>query len=282
VWSLQDGDERPQHPMKLGTDPRGNLFIAGFDDLYVENRTVLDAENSILARLNPSAPEQRWWWRSTSTFNPDRTTGMAVSDTGDELYVSGFKHFEDEEGVGGGIVRRLDPDGQQRWITRVGFAATEVDELLIAPNGKLFAAGSTMLSIGGPNQGAADAYIALLDRQTGELRWVVNAGTSEHDVVTALAVGPSGDLYVAGETEGSFPGQTHQGGRDLFVLRFDASGNLRGAWQRGTAGDEHAGGIWVDSCHNVFLTGYTEGALIEGQAPAGGRDMFLMKVPMPE
>jgi hypothetical protein len=110
--------------------------------------------------------------------------------------------------------------------------------------------------------------------------WVSKAGTSEHDFVTAFAQGPNGDLYVAGDTFGAFEGFTNQGERDLFVLRFSSTGALLGIWQQGTTARDHAAGLWVDSCNNVYLGGFTEGSIIEGTTPQG-RDAFLMKVRVP-
>ncbi|WNG58480.1 hypothetical protein F0U59_29845 [Archangium gephyra] len=282
VHVMQSGDERPQHPSKLGLNAVGNLVIAGHDDLFVEHSQVMDSENGFIGSYDLLSAAQQWLWRSASLENPDRITGLAMNaPVSDAVYVSGFKFFGDKESLGGGFVRRYDLDGTQRWFTQIGFVATEVDELLVSPEGGLFAAGSTQLpSVGGQGQGLADAYVASLDPQTGVIRWVSKTGTPEHDLVSAFARGPTGDFYVAGDTFGAFPGYTNQGERDLFVLRFDSSGRLLSSWQQGTAERDHAAGLWVDSCNNVYLAGFTEGRLIGDSGP-GGRDAFLMKVNMP-
>ncbi len=280
VRTLQSGDARPQHPMKVGVDGSGGLVVAGFDDIFVEHRQVMDTENGFVGRFPLLSPSPQWWWRSASVENPDLITGLALNPLGDEIYVSGYKFFNDAESAGGAFVRRLELDGTQRWFTQIARAGTDVDEVRVSPTGELFAAGSTMFPIGGQGQGETDAYIASLDRETGTVRWVSKTGTPQEDTVTALVLAPSGELYVAGDTFGSFPGYVNQGGRDLFVLRFSASGTLLGVWQKGTAANDHAGDLWVDPCNNLFLTGYTEGALIPDSVNAGSRDSFLMKVPM--
>lgn len=281
VRAMQSGDRRPQHPLKIGTSRDGNLVIVGYEDLYVENRLVLDSENGFVSSYVLSTAEQQWRWRSMSADNPDRVTGFTMnSPTNDELYTSGFQLFQDTESMGGAFIRRYDLDGTQRWLTQIGFTATEVDELLISPAGDLFAAGSTQLPIGGETQGLSDAYIASISRLTGEILWVSKTGTTEHDFVTAFAQSPNGDLYVAGDTFGAFGQFTNKGERDLFVLRFSTTGQLLGMWQHGTTARDHSAGLWVDSCNNVYLGGFTEGSLIEGRPPQG-RDAFLIRVPMP-
>lgn len=282
VSSLQAGDVRPQHPVKIASTSQGNLVVAGYDDLFVDHQQVMDSENSFLSSYVPYPAQERWRWRSESLENPDRITGMTLNAPyNDEIYVSGFKFFEDAESFGGAFVRRYDLSGQQIWATQIGFVATEVDELLISPLGELFAAGSTQLpTIGGEGRGLSDAYIASIDRITGTVLWASKVGTSEHDFVTAFAQGPNGDLYVAGDTFGAFPGFTNQGERDLFVLRFSSTGQLLSIWQRGTSAREHAAGLWVDACNNIYLGGFTEGGLVPGAVPKG-RDSFLLKVTMP-
>jgi hypothetical protein len=281
--SLQTGDARPQHPLKLASTSEGNLVFAGYEDLFVQHQQVMDTENSFLSSYVPASAQERWRWRSESLENPDRITGMTLNAPyNDEIYVSGFKFFGDAESFGGAFVRRYDLSGTQLWATQIGFVATEVDELLISPTGELFAAGSTQLPmLGGESRGLSDAYITSIDRTTGAMLWASKAGTSEHDFVTAFAQGPNGDLYVAGDTFGAFGDFTNQGERDLFVIRFSSTGELLNIWQRGTPARDHAAGLWVDACNNIYLGGFTEGSLVNGTTPRG-RDSFLLKVTMPD
>ena len=86
----------------------------------------------------------------------------------------------------------------------------------MAPAGGLLVAGSTQLEIGAPSRGGVDAFVAMLDPESGEMRWAVQEGTAGDDLVTA------------------FPGFQNQGGSDLFVLHFDAAGGLLEVWQKGS------------------------------------------------
>lgn len=283
LGALQAGDERPQHPLRAGVDRAGAVLIAGYEDLFVQERQVMDAENAFVGRFILSEPSpEDWRWRSSSAQNPDRITGFALDPTTEHLYVSGFKIFDDGEGLGGAFVRKFGLDGQQDWFTQVGFVATEIEGLVMTPTGRLVAAGTTLLPIGGESLGGGDIFLTELDPVTGVPQWASRAGTREDDAARAMAWGPDGQLYVAGDTLGSLPGYAHQGKRDIFVLEFDTYGQLKRTWQTGTAADEHVAGIWVDRCNNVFLTGYTEASLIGSGSHLGSRDMFLMKVPMPE
>nr|WP_242588452.1 hypothetical protein [Corallococcus macrosporus] len=287
--TVQQGNERPQHPLKVAVHPNGSVFVAGYEDLYVENRVVLDSENGFVTRINRDgngfSSSAAWKFASTVESNPDRLTGFTASPSGDALFASGFKFFADSEGPGGAFVRRLNPaDGGVVWTSVIAPVATEADELLLTPDNQLILAGSSQMPLepGVPNAGEVDIFVAQLNPADGQVQWLRTVGTAGSELVTALARAPNGDLYVAGATQGSFPGFTNQGARDLFVLRFSADGRLRGTWQRGTAGNDQATAIWVDPCGRVFLAGHTEGALVPGRQHQGSRDMFLLKVDVPQ
>ncbi len=284
---LQHGDERPQHPLKVAVDSAGHVVVAGYDDLFVQNRVMLDAENGFVARFlqpaeGPLSPD--WRVRSQLIDNPDRLTGLALTADGEAVFTSGFRFFSDDEGPGGAFVRRLDAvEGTPRWTTLLAPAGTEADELLLTPEGELLLAGSSQLALEPdvPVVGEVDVFLALLEPDSGDVRWLRQVGTPRSELATALARAPNGDLYVAGDTLGSFPGFTHQGGRDVFLLRFDAKGLLLGVWQRGTPLDDHVAGLAVDACGNALVAGYTEGALVTGSEPQGSRDAFLLRVAPP-
>ncbi|WP_164011243.1 hypothetical protein [Pyxidicoccus trucidator] len=287
--AVQQGNERPQHPLKVAVHPDGSVFVAGYEDLFVQNRVVLDSENGFVTRINRDgnnfASTAAWKFQSTQVDNPDRLTGFTASPGAEHLFASGFKFFPDPEGPNGAFVRSLDPaTGAVRWTTSIAPVATEADELLVTPNNELLLAGSSQMPLEPdvPVVGEVDVFLALLEPDTGALRWLRMVGTQGSELATAMARAPNGDVYVAGITTGSFPGFTNQGGRDLFVLRFSADGRPTGVWQRGTPGNDLATALWVDPCGRVFLAGSTEGSLVPNTQNLGSRDMFLLKVTVAE
>ena len=86
----------------------------------------------------------------------------------------------------------------------------------------------------------------------------------------------TGNVYVAGLTEGALPGQTAAGGADSFVRRYDANGNEAWTRQFGTAAHDVLRDVAVDGTGNVYVAGYTSGAL-PGQTAAGSDDGFVRK-----
>ncbi|MBN8226846.1 hypothetical protein JYK02_04905 [Corallococcus macrosporus] len=286
LHTAQQGDERPQHPVKVAVDARGRGVVVGHDDLFVQNRVSLDMENGFVARFPaPGGPEgPSWRVRSQVVDNPDRLTGLALSPDGESLFTSGFRFFADEEGPGGAFVQRHDPeDGHVLWTSVIAPTGTEADELLLTPDHQLLLAGSSQMALepGVPVVGETDVFLARLEPDSGQVQWVRQVGTRDGDRTMALSLAPNGDVLVAGDTLGSFPGFVNQGGSDLFVLRFSADGRLLGTWQQGTPMDDHVTGLAVDPCGNAVLVGSTEGGLVAGSPPLGSRDTFLLRLPPP-
>jgi hypothetical protein len=70
---------------------------------------------------------------------------------------------------------------------------------------------------------------------------------------------------------------TNQGGADLFAMKFSATGDLLSVWQRGTPADDFVTSMAADHCGNVFVGGFTGGALVPGHPSVGGEDMFILR-----
>ena len=90
-----------------------------------------------------------------------------------------------------------------------------------------------------------------------------------------VAVDASGNVYVAGYTNGGLDGNTLTGTDDFFVTMYDSSGNKVRTKQLGVAGtDTGAIGVAVDASGNVYVAGYTTGGL-DGNTLTGTEDFFL-------
>ena len=68
---------------------------------------------------------------------------------------------------------------------------------------------------------------------------------------------------------------TNAGCTDIFLLKYDSSGSQRWIKQIGTSAHDDGKGVAVDSSGNVYVTGWTYGALAGSNA--GETDIFLLK-----
>tara|TARA_R110002096_G_scaffold436105_1_gene668160 strand:+ start:182216 stop:184990 length:2775 start_codon:yes stop_codon:yes gene_type:complete len=94
---------------------------------------------------------------------------------------------------------------------------------------------------------------------------------------TAVAVDSHGNSYVVGTTEGDFGTQINGAQTsDVFLSKFDSTGNL--LWSRlvGASDEAEAFGITVDADDNVIIAGKTNEELVTADV-FGGTDSFITK-----
>ena len=99
---------------------------------------------------------------------------------------------------------------------------------------------------------------------------------SSNDYAYGVATDLSGNVYVAGGTNGGLDGNTNAGNTDLFVVKYSSSGTKQWTKQLGSSSRDSANGVATDSSGNVYVTGMTKGGL-DGCKSAGVEDLFVVK-----
>ena len=106
-----------------------------------------------------------------------------------------------------------------------------------------------------------------------QLLGVIGVYTDAYGITSDL----SGNVYMTGWTNGNLDEHILTGIRDLFVVKYDSSGNNLWTELLGVAGAEtNANGITSDLNGNVYTTGWTKGNL-DGQTLTGLSDLFVVK-----
>jgi hypothetical protein len=164
---------------------------------------------------------------------------------------------------------------QLSWVTQFGSAGDDDSWDTSAYGSNVYIVGETPLALPGENNaGDVDAFVRKYT-SGGTLVWSRQFGLPGFDSATAVWAGSSG-VYVAGYTNGTFPGQMYQGGNnDSFLRKYSLSGNL--AWTRefGTGSSDVASSVSGDST-GVYVTGVTLGAF-PGQTNLGAQDIYVRK-----
>jgi large repetitive protein len=107
--------------------------------------------------------------------------------------------------------------------------------------------------------------------------WSRELGGSSYG--TAVAVGRDGDVYIAGSTNGGYPGapEANAGDHDVFLAKFSPDGTQLWAHELGSDQEDYGLGIAVDHSGDAYITGYTYGRLPGAAASVGFADAFLAK-----
>lgn len=139
---------------------------------------------------------------------------------------------------------------------------------------------------GGPltSAGVRDVYLAKFDPD-GNHVWSQHFGDDNWEKAIAVAVDTLGNVFVTGYFYGTidFGGGvlTSAGEGDVFLAKFDPSGNHIWSQRFGDAGYQYVEGIAVDLPGNVVITGFFYGGNVDfgggSLVNAGGSDIFVAK-----
>ncbi len=123
------------------------------------------------------------------------------------------------------------------------------------------------------NSKTASITIQIKELKKDWHRWL---GSNHSDSARAVATDKDGNVYLAGETQGAFFGETNQGNSDAFIVKYDKTGTK--VWHKwlGSNGDDYATALATDKDGNVYLAGYTTGALF-AETNKGNSDAFIVK-----
>ena len=317
-WATYLGGEREEYGEAVSSDPYGNVYIVGRSiDQYHELATLYDlsdtwsATDAFIAKFDASG---NLLW-ATYVGGGDEDAGLSVDiDADGDVYMAGYTQsnegiyqnghdatYNDSHHNGGnrfnrdGFLAKFTSEGTRIWGTYYGGEDEEAEEarsVYVDADGDVYLAGltssQTQIAQNGYDNvysGNFDAFLAKFDTNGNRL-WATYYGGSERDIGNAVCVTPSGDVFLAGNTEstglggGSFD-NSYSEDTDAFLVKFDTNGNRLWATYYGDTGWDEGHSIAVDG-NNVYLAGVTSSSNFiahngDDMSYNGGMDAFLVK-----
>ena len=104
------------------------------------------------------------------------------------------------------------------------------------------------------NTGSAQFAVVKFD-PTGALVWTQQFGTGAGDYPNAITTDPQGNIYVAGFTNGAFPGLTNSGPPQSVVIKLNSSGQTMWIQQFASYGPSQATSLAVDPQGSLIVGG---------------------------
>ncbi len=309
-----DGD----YAFSLTIGGTGQVYVAGFT--YSNNfpGTAGGAQNAFaggddayIARLNTDLTTltQATYLGGTSY---DDARSLAIGNTG-EVYVAGSTYSTDFPGTTGGA-QDANTGGKDAFVANLNsdlttltqttyLGGTNYDDarsLAIGGAGQVYVAGNTTSNdfpgtTGGAQAaytGAADAFVARLNSNLTTLTQATYLGGKSHAYSYSLAIGGTGEVYMAGYTDSTdFPGttggaqDTYSGGTDAYVTRLnsDLTTLTQATYLGGTSGD-YAFSLAIGNTEEIYVAGYTYSTDFPGtmggaqDANTGGKDAFVVRL----
>jgi hypothetical protein len=271
VWIRQFGTGALDAASAAAPDGAGGVYIGGLGNFGMPTAPSYGAW---VARYD--AGGNRLWMRTLVARNSE--VSACASDGSGGVFASGWTEGN-LAGTNAGVtdvwVARYDGAGNELWVRQ--FGTNTYDRLRIASpdgSGGVYVGGETSGSLGGPNAGERDAWLARYDG-AGDQDWIRQFGTLDFDLLSASAADASGGLFVAGSSVADLGGP-NAGMLDAWLARYDSAGNQAWILQFGTDGSEHAAAAAPDGTGGVYLGGRCSSSF-GGPFAGGYEDAWLAR-----
>ncbi|MEO8147331.1 MAG: SBBP repeat-containing protein [Bacteroidia bacterium] len=315
LWAKNSGGTSPDVCFSIATDVPGNIYATGFFQssalvLGADTLNTNGSQDVILIKYDTAG--NALWARSAGGAFTD--IGYSVScDASGNVYIAGifdspaitFGSTTLTKGSGDAIfIAKYDNSGNVLWAkSATGTNALSTKGVAADIFGNAYITGSfssPSVSFGScilnnPNPGA-DLVFLVKYNPFGNVLWAKSSLNIGSAYGIAVATDFSGNSYITGDfmycdsiSFGQFTLQNaNQGNGDVFVVKYDTSGNELWANKGSGGGDDCGFGIATDNSNNIYISGgYDRGAnqyfaITFGSYtlpfPPGGKDpMFIVK-----
>ena len=138
---------------------------------------------------------------------------------------------------------------------------------------------SLLVGCGGVvGDGGADAGTPYEDCASPTWAGTVQLGTYEDDAAFDVGVDATGNIYIAGLTQGVFAGAVNHGLEDMLVVALDPTGSIKWSVQLGSPGSDSAERIAVAPGGTTLIAGYATGDVAGPGSALGDHDSAVARI----
>ena len=291
IWARNAGGEAYDESNSICADAAGNVYVTGYFQSanFTFGKTDLDnSGNMDVFILKYDASGNPVWAKRKGGEGNEAGQSIHV-DGANNLFVTGYFQSHtitfgkttlvnnSATGTSDIFIAKYDPTGTLVWAYSAGGSSYDFGtEISTDANGNVLLTGyfkSPVFTIGGTtlkNASAdgtiSDIFIAKFDA-LGVLVWAKSAGGPSDDGSTGICSDAAGNVFITGYFQSAAitfgtVALTNTGSYDIFITKYDASGNVIWAKNPVGASYDYASGICTDTKGNLFLTGYFQSPTI--------------------
>lgn len=318
-WVATAGGGDSDKGLDIDMDRYGNQYVCGFyntpsSGLDVSFGTILAASDfgkeGFVAKIDSSST---WLWERHAFGGWDeRTLGVCVDNVNDYVYVTGTAWYNTDFGSctgtffpGGSdniFIGKFDLSGNCEWLLGAGSSGDDHGyDMITDKAGNIYLTGfiSDCYATGGQTGAFGTLTSAIIPTgdslgfvtkisPSGNFQWVRTFQATDGERDNRIAIDSMANVYVTGGFFGTKPFgpfmATSNGGRDIFVLKYDSSGVEQWLRTAGSTLSDRGNSITVDMYQDVYITGEFRDKLVFGTdslnnyGGPGGRDVFVAKI----
>lgn len=297
-WTKRAGEGEYDYGYGIASDSAGNVFVSGkyempanFSGTFV---TCAGNHDIFVAKYGPAGDFK--WVRTAGGVWGDYARAAACDKAGN-VYITGEIEMTcdfgsgvklDSHGNNDIFLAKYNTNGDLLWAKWLGggpdsdrgYGITEC-------NGSVYVTGNfqgacTFEGIPINSVGRYDILVAKYSSD-GVFQWIRTAGGTGDDEGWAISHDQDGNVYETGYFNGTanFNGTSvrSNGGRDIFIAKYNPAGNLVWVRTAGGSSDDYGKGITIDNNNRIFITGgfRSSRAYFDSQRirSSGGDDIFI-------
>ena len=212
------------------------------------------------------------------------TYGQSVAtDASGNVYVTGYT----DRGLDGNtltgsedfFVTKYNSSGVKQFTRQLGTTgvATLGESVATDISGNVYVAGHTWGGLEGNTMTGMSTFFVIKYDSSGNKQYISQMGNNGITEGMSVTTDAGGNVFIAGTTTVGLDGNTMAGLRDVFVTKYDSSGNVKYTRQMGVAGALTSGNsVATDASGNFFVAGSTTGGL-DSNTLTGSADFFVTK-----
>ncbi|WP_206751552.1 beta strand repeat-containing protein [Trichormus variabilis] len=278
AWVKQFGTAADDYAYSTSVDGSGNSYIAGKTWGTFTGNSTQGAYDAFIAKYDTNGTQT--WIKQFGTSSDDEATSVILDGSTNTILVTGDTSgsFAGSTNLGGTdiFVSKYDTNGTQTWVKQLGTNNYDYSTGVASDStGNIYVTGYTSYGAfaGNTNKGAEDGFLAKYS-STGTLAWVKQFGTTGQDFSQEVKTDSAGNIYVVGNTSGTFTGNTSVGGWDSYIAKYNTSGTQLWVKQFGTTSTDEAVGLSLDNQGNIYVSGRTNGSF-PTYTNQGGTDGYI-------
>lgn len=295
LWAKQFGGDNtscPTTPKSIAVDASGNVYVTGYfngapdfdpsSSTFSITTTIFD--DVFIVKLDASG--NFVFAKNIGGANIEHGEGIKVDGSGN-IYTTGyFRNTVDfDPGVGtytlntiassfDVFVSKLDASGNFVWAKNFSGGADEtVTALALDASNNVYVTGGfsnkvdfdpsvSVFTLTPLNSGQVDAYVVKLDA-AGNFGWAKKIDGTQDITATSITIDAANNIYLGGYFAGTadfdlnagVTNLTSNGSTDIFISKYDGSGNYLWAKQIGGTQLDFAFSLCLDGSNNVYSTG---------------------------
>jgi hypothetical protein len=159
LWTRQLGTGMGDISLSVASDRSGNAYISGYTKGNISGLNA-GGDDAFLAKYDGSGA--LLWTRQLGTSTHDWSYSVAIDDSGN-AYITGWTDGNiggPNDGGHDAFLAKYDPSGTLLWTRQMGTSNHDFGMSVAIDGENAYISGETWGSLGGPNAGYTDAFLA--------------------------------------------------------------------------------------------------------------------------